>query len=74
MSLWRWEEWLPEIPVDARVDLGAGDTPLIRSARIGPAVGLKNLFFKMTRTNLEKQRTHLKRKPHLVVGQISKQS
>ena len=51
MSLWRWEEWLPEIPVDARVDLGAGDTPLIRSARIGPAVGLKNLFFKLENSN-----------------------
>ena len=51
MSLWRWSDWLPETPQKARIDLGAGNTPLIRSARIGPDIGLKNLFFKLENNN-----------------------
>lgn len=51
MSLWRWSEQLPKTPVESRVDLGAGDTPLIKSSRLGPAVGLKNLFFKLENSN-----------------------
>ena len=51
MSLWHWSNWLPEIPREARIDLGAGNTLLIRSARIGPDVGLRNLYFKLENDN-----------------------
>jgi threonine synthase len=47
MSIWQWAEWLDPIPVDARVTLGEGNTPLVRSRRIGPEAGLKNLYFKL---------------------------
>lgn len=51
MSIWRWGEMLEPIPTAARITLGEGDTPLIRSRRIGPAAGLKNLYFKLEHTN-----------------------
>lgn len=34
-----------------RADLGEGNTPLIRSVHIGPALGLENLFFKLESCN-----------------------
>lgn len=51
MSIWKWSEWLAPVPETARVTLGEGQTPLIRSQRIGPSAGLKNLFFKLEMTN-----------------------
>ena len=51
MSLWRWSTWLPKIPIEARIDLGAGETPLVRSSRIGPSIGLNHLFFKLENNN-----------------------
>ncbi|MEZ6125590.1 MAG: pyridoxal-phosphate dependent enzyme [Planctomycetaceae bacterium] len=51
MSIWRWAELLEPIPEDARITLGEGDTPLVRSRRIGPATGMKNLFFKLEHGN-----------------------
>jgi threonine synthase len=50
-GVWRFSEWLDPIPVTARVTLGEGNTPLVRSRRLGPSVGLKNLFFKLEMTN-----------------------
>ena len=38
-------------PSRLRVSLGEGETPLIRSRRIGPAVGLANLYFKLESGN-----------------------
>ena len=43
------ERYAPYLPVTAatpRVTLGEGSTPLVRSARIGPAIGLDQLYFK----------------------------
>src|SRR5262245_31419636 len=51
MSIWRWADWLDAIPEHARVTLGEGNTPLVRSRRIGPSAGLANLFFKLETTN-----------------------
>src|SRR5262245_39261044 len=51
MSIWRWAEWIDDVPEDARVTLGEGNTPLVRSRRIGPSVGLGNLFFKLEMIN-----------------------
>jgi threonine synthase len=48
MSIWKWSDhWRPEIHPDHHLSLGEGDTPLLRSRRIGPALGLPNLFFKV---------------------------
>ena len=51
MSVWEWSRWLPEIPEQFRVDIGAGNTPLVRSRRIGPASGLDRLYFKVESGN-----------------------
>lgn len=47
MSLWRWAEWMEPIPVDSQITLGEGNTPLVRSRRIGPGAGLDHLYFKL---------------------------
>jgi threonine synthase len=47
MSIWRWAEWLDPVPEHARVTLGEGNTPLVRSRRLGPAAGLRNLYLKL---------------------------
>ncbi|QDT33870.1 pyridoxal-phosphate dependent enzyme [Thalassoglobus polymorphus] len=51
MSIWRWADLIEPVPVEARITLGEGNTPLMRSRRIGPAAGLKNLFFKLETGN-----------------------
>src|SRR5258707_15759415 len=38
-------------PPEAGPSLGEGQTPLVPSRRIGPAAGLKNLFFKLESSN-----------------------
>ena len=50
-GLWRFAEWLDPIPESARITLGEGNSPVIRSRRLGPSVGLQNLFFKLEITN-----------------------
>lgn len=47
MSIWRWADWIDFVPEHARITLGEGQTPLVRSRRIGPIAGLKNLWFKL---------------------------
>ncbi len=47
MSIWRWSQWLDTVPEHARITLGEGNTPLVRSRRIGPAAGLNRLYFKL---------------------------
>ena len=50
MSLWKYAEaW--GAPPGGELSLGEGGTPLIRSARIGPALGLPNLWFKYEGAN-----------------------
>ena len=51
MSIWHYADHLPPMPLEARVTLGEGHTPLIPSRRIGPAAGLDNLYFKLENTN-----------------------
>jgi threonine synthase len=51
MSIWRWADWIDPVPAAARITLGEGNTPLIRSRSIGPSAGLKNLFFKLETVN-----------------------
>lgn len=51
MSIWRWHELIDPVPPGFRISLGEGQTPLIRSRRIGPEAGLRNLFFKLESAN-----------------------
>ena len=50
-GIWRFAEWIDPVPPWARLTLGEGSNPLVRSRRLGPSVGLKNLFFKLEFTN-----------------------
>jgi threonine synthase len=51
MSIWRWPDLADGIPPSTRLTLGEGETPLVPSRRIGPALGLNRLFFKLETTN-----------------------
>jgi threonine synthase len=51
MSIWRWADKFSNVPVEFRFSLGEGNTPLVRSRHIGPAVGLENLYFKLEGMN-----------------------
>src|SRR5690349_14866005 len=51
MSIWRWAERFSRAPAACRITLGEGDTPLVRSRRIGPAAGATELFFKLEGSN-----------------------
>jgi threonine synthase len=42
----RYAAHLPVTPRTPRITLGEGSTPLVRSSRIGPALGLDQLYFK----------------------------
>src|ERR1700736_6741141 len=42
----RYREWLPVSEATPALDLCEGSTPLVRSQNLGPALGLKRLFFK----------------------------
>ncbi|MFO0901757.1 MAG: pyridoxal-phosphate dependent enzyme [Pirellulales bacterium] len=51
MSIWRWADWLEPTPTEARITLGEGNTPLVKSQRIGPSIGLPQLWFKLESSN-----------------------
>lgn len=51
MSIWRWKDLIEPVPEAAQVTLGEGNTPFVRSRRIGPAAGMPNLFFKLEQCN-----------------------
>src|SRR2546428_6939642 len=42
----RYAAYLPVTPATPRITLGEGSTPLVRSSRIGPAIGLDQLYCK----------------------------
>ncbi|MBJ7600796.1 threonine synthase, partial [Candidatus Nephthysia bennettiae] len=42
----RYRDWLPVSDATPALDLSEGSTPLVRSQNLGPALGLKRLFFK----------------------------
>src|ERR687885_602895 len=45
-DLWRYSEVLPAGRVEDIVSLGEGWTPLLRAARLGASLGLKELYIK----------------------------
>lgn len=51
MNIWRWANLIEPVPESARLTLGEGDTPLMKSRRIGPAAGLEHLYFKLENTS-----------------------
>ncbi len=51
MTIWRYADWIDPVPKECRITLGEGDTPLVRSRRIGPSLGLQSLFFKLEISN-----------------------
>jgi threonine synthase len=51
MSLWSFASLLPPIAEQFRITLGEGHTPLVRSRKIGPRIGLPNLYFKLEFAN-----------------------
>jgi threonine synthase len=51
MSIWRHANRIAAVPPAARITLGEGDTPLVRSRSIGPRAGLPELFFKLETGN-----------------------
>jgi threonine synthase len=51
MNIWKYATLWDAPPEADAVTLGEGNTPLIRSQRIGPALGLKNLWFKFEGAN-----------------------
>jgi threonine synthase len=52
MSIWRFADRFQSADAAAsRVTLGEGDTPVVRSRKLGPKVGAPNLFFKLETGN-----------------------
>ncbi len=52
MSVWNWSDrYSPIVDPGFQVTLGEGHTACVRSRRIGPALGIKNLYFKLESTN-----------------------
>ncbi len=49
-TLWRYRDLLP-VAADSPVDLGAGCTPLVRAARLGEHLGLRELWIKNDTVN-----------------------
>ncbi len=51
MSIWKYAKHWEATPLAHAVTMGEGATPLVRSTRIGPALGIENLWFKLEGTN-----------------------
>ncbi|MCA9117199.1 MAG: pyridoxal-phosphate dependent enzyme [Planctomycetaceae bacterium] len=51
MSIWKYAADLPAVPPESRITLGEGQTPLVRSRNLGPALGLDGLYFKLENCN-----------------------
>jgi len=51
MSLWRWRELFSSLEASQVISLGEGLTPLVGSRRLGPSLGLNNLYFKLETGN-----------------------
>lgn len=47
MSIWRHADRIVAVPEHARLSLGEGNTPLVRSRRLGSRLGLEHLYFKL---------------------------
>ncbi|MBL4883514.1 MAG: pyridoxal-phosphate dependent enzyme [Planctomycetaceae bacterium] len=50
-SFWKWADRIAPVDPQSQISLGEGGTPLVRSRRIGPAMGFDNLYFKLETAN-----------------------
>lgn len=50
-GIWKYSHLLPQINESCKLTLGEGGTPLLKSKRIGPELGLNNLHFKLEMLN-----------------------
>jgi threonine synthase len=50
-GIWKYSHLLPQVEESCKLTLGEGGTPLVRSKRLGPAMGLNNLYFKLEMLN-----------------------
>ena len=50
-GIWKYSHLLPQIEESCKLTLGEGGTPLVRSKRLGPSMGLDNLYFKLEMLN-----------------------
>jgi len=51
VSIWRFADWLHPCDPSFRITFGEGNTPLVRSRRIGPEIGVPHLYFKLENLN-----------------------
>ncbi len=50
-NIWKWADQISPVDVQSQISLGEGDTPLVKSRRIGPEAGIENLYFKLETSN-----------------------
>lgn len=50
-GIWKYSHLLPQVEESCKLTLGEAGTPLVRSKRLGPAMGLNNLYFKLEMLN-----------------------
>jgi threonine synthase len=50
-GIWKYSHLLPHIDEDAKLTLGEGNTPLVKSKQLGKLLGLENLYFKLEIVN-----------------------
>ncbi|MFD0713543.1 pyridoxal-phosphate dependent enzyme [Paenibacillus sp. GCM10027626] len=50
-GIWAYSDHLPAVAEHNRVSLGEGQSPLVKSVRIGQELGLPNLYFKLESLN-----------------------
>lgn len=50
-GIWKYQPFLPSVDEACRIYLGEGNTPLVRSKKIGPAWGIPDLYFKLETVN-----------------------
>lgn len=50
-GIWKYEQRLPRVSEENRISMGEGQSPLVKSVRIGQELGLVNLYFKLESLN-----------------------
>ncbi|WP_316810916.1 pyridoxal-phosphate dependent enzyme [Pedobacter heparinus] len=49
--MWKYQSFLPPVSKANRISMGEGQTPLVKSRSIGPALGIPDLYFKLENLN-----------------------
>ena len=50
-NIWKWADRIAPVNAQSQITLGEGNTPLLKSRRIGPKAGIENLYFKIETAN-----------------------